>query len=187
MANISRRIYQTQETVHEQSLFKGIPYQSTKNDVIRVFSVYGSVEYVYFMCEPKRKRNAFKMGYVVFGSRDAVDLLLSPGNSVMFDSYSISCQEYYNTKKSRRNGGPSTQTSQNEFKLMEEQIAQERSDSIIKSSLGNSYFSSFSLMNHVPKTRRNWIPHSPCFVRNFKSFRHKNLRNMNGLLILSLP
>lgn len=82
--------------------FKGFPFQAKKTDVKQVFDAFGLVKYIYFMCEPKKTKHPCKMGYVVFDSRDSVDRLFSQGNSVQYQNHSIACEEYLNTKKSRR-------------------------------------------------------------------------------------
>lgn len=82
--------------------FKGFPYQVTKSEVKSLFEKFGEVKYIYFMCEPKKTKHPCKMGYVVYDSRDSVDTLFSNGGSLRFDNYFITCEEYLNTKKSRR-------------------------------------------------------------------------------------
>ena len=84
--------------------FKGFPFYAKKSDVKTVFEQFGTVEYIYFMCEPKRTRHPCKMGYVVFESRNPVDLLFNLGGTILFHNQVITCQEYHNTKKSRREG-----------------------------------------------------------------------------------
>lgn len=74
--------------------FKGFPRQVTKEEVTVLFEEFGAVEYVYFMCGPKRGRHASKIGYVIFSHRSGVDSLLSLKEPLVFQDCEISFEEY---------------------------------------------------------------------------------------------
>lgn len=74
--------------------FKGFPYQVTKEKVVSFFEQFGSVEYVYFMCGPKRGRHVSKIGYVIFSLRSGVDNLLSLKEPLLFKDCEINFEEY---------------------------------------------------------------------------------------------
>lgn len=74
--------------------FKGFPYQVTKDKVVAFFQQFGPVEYVYFMCGPKRGRHVSKIGYVIFSLRSGVENLLSLKEPLMFKDNEICFEEY---------------------------------------------------------------------------------------------
>lgn len=79
--------------------FKGFPFQAKKNDIKNAFDQFGSVEYVYFMCAPKRTKHPFRMGYVIFDCRESAENLLNHKEPYYYLSHLISVEEFRTNKK----------------------------------------------------------------------------------------
>jgi hypothetical protein len=82
--------------------FKGFPHFTTKADVVSVFEQFGTVGYVYFMCESNSGKSPYKMGYLIFDDYRSVDALLCHGFPLSYHNYSITYEEYKSNKKSNK-------------------------------------------------------------------------------------
>ena len=79
--------------------FKGFPRYATKSDVARIFGMFGSIEYSYFMCAARNNNAPYKMGYVIYDKRESVDALFTYSKKLMFEHCAIYFEEYKTNKK----------------------------------------------------------------------------------------
>lgn len=81
--------------------FKGFPPSAKKTEVEAYFGKFGEVQYVYFMCEPKKGKSPYRMGYAIFESRASTEKLLqqSRGAGLVFEGYKITVDDYKPNKK----------------------------------------------------------------------------------------
>lgn len=82
--------------------FKGFPRHTTKSDVARIFGMFGSIEYSYFMCAARNTNAPYKMGYVIYDKRESVDALFTYSKKLMFEHCAIYFEKYQTNKKLSR-------------------------------------------------------------------------------------
>ena len=82
--------------------FKGFPRHATKSDVARIFGMFGSIKYSYFMCAARNTNAPYKMGYVIYDKRESVDALFTYSKKLIFEHCAIYFEEYQTNKKLSR-------------------------------------------------------------------------------------
>jgi RNA recognition motif. (a.k.a. RRM, RBD, or RNP domain) len=88
--------------------FKGFPQHATRSDVARIFGMFGSIEYSYFMCAARNTNAPYKMGYVIYDKRESVDELFTYSKKLMFEHCVIHFEEYQTNKKLLRKSDQKT-------------------------------------------------------------------------------
>ena len=81
--------------------FRGFPLDASQQDVANTFRIFGSLQYVYLMCDSANKTRSNKQGYIIFEYRDSVERLLSIGQALSFKGFPIYFEEYKSKKSSQ--------------------------------------------------------------------------------------
>lgn len=79
--------------------FKGFPFQTKKSGIKTFFSAFGLVEYIYFMCAPKKSKHPCRMGYIIFDSRESAEQLLNHKEAIYYGKSQVTVEEYRTNRK----------------------------------------------------------------------------------------
>ncbi len=74
--------------------FKGFHMKASKADVRSIFSIFGPIEYIYFMVDPNPGNSTTRLGYLIYSDRESVENLFAAGPYLSCQGYPIKYAEY---------------------------------------------------------------------------------------------